>query len=127
MRSPRVRFTVRRVMVAVAVAAVILGTERLAKRRAEYGRQAEHHEATLGILALVRGEGVYPYCGLGITGIPLRYDAETAPLHARCVSYHTRMMRKYRRAMWLPWLAAGPDPPLPYPVSSYFDSGLSTR
>ncbi len=121
MRLPRVRFTVRHLMFAVAVVAAALASDRWSRQSAEYRSQAEYHESRLSILALVRETGGYPYCSLGISGIPLRYNSETAPLHAKCVSYHTRMLRKYQRAAFFPWLGVNPDPPPPYPVVSYFE------
>jgi hypothetical protein len=127
MRLPSVRFTVRGIMIAIAGVALALGAERGARRSADFSTRADYHESRLQTLALIRQNGVYPYCSLGISGIPLHYDAETAPLHARCVLYHTRMLRKYQRAMWLPWLAVDPDPPPPYPVLQYFEYGRSTR
>jgi hypothetical protein len=114
-------------MIAVAVAAGALGAERIARRSADFRERAEHHERRLATLDLVRKEGGYPYCVMGLSDIdiPLRYDAETAPIHAECVSYHSRLAKKYRRASWLPWLPVAPDPPSPYsaPVLSYFDYG----
>lgn len=127
MNLPRLRFTVRQMMVAVAIVAGIFGTERLMRHQAEYANRAEYHERMLGALALIRREGCYPYCSMGVIGIPWRYDAKTAPLHARCVAYHSLMMHKYRRAASLPWLAVALDPPPPYPALSYFDYELRTR
>jgi hypothetical protein len=121
MRLPRVRFRLTTMMVGVALVAVALGAERCASRRREYRQLAAYHEGVLSTLAIVRARGYYPYCVLYITGIPLSYDAKSAPLHAQCVSYHTRMLLKYERAMRFPWLAVDPDPPPPYPLPSYFD------
>jgi hypothetical protein len=110
-------------MAAVATVALGLGMIQGARRSLEFRRLADYHAAKLETLALIRQHGFYPYCSLGISGIPLRYDPETASLHAQCVSYHTRLMRKHRRATWLPFLAVDRDPPPPYPVRSWFESG----
>jgi hypothetical protein len=118
MRLPRVRFTVRRMMVAMSVVAVSLGTERAARRSADFRELADFHAARLKKLAFLRQHEGVRYGSFSFLPPPevlRRYDAETAPLHAQCVSYHNRLMRKYRRAMWLPWLAVDPDPPSPYP------------
>jgi hypothetical protein len=101
-------------MAVVAVAAVSLAAEQGVRLSAEYRVRARRHEARLRTLALVRHHGYYPYCSWGIEDLPLVYDAATAPLHARCVEYHTRLMRKYRRARWMPWLSVEPDPPTPF-------------
>jgi hypothetical protein len=121
MRLPRVRFTVRQLMYAVAIASVALASDRWSRQSAEYRSQAEHHQLMLSILRGVRETGGYPYCSLGMSGIPLRYNSETAPLHVQCVSYHTQMTRKYQRAAFFPWLGVDPDPPPPYPIHSYFE------
>ena len=111
MRLPRM--TTRRWMVAMAIAAVVLGAERMWQRWAALRRRAADHEATSSVLAMIRNRGEYPYCSLGIHDMPLVYNSETAPIHAACVLYHTRMLRKYRLAMLHPWLPVEPDPPGP--------------
>ena len=111
MRLPRI--TTRRWMVAMAIAAVVLGAERMWQRWAALRRRAADHEATSSVLALIRYRGEYPYCSLGIHDIPLVYNSEKASIHAACVLYHTRMLRKYRLAMLRPWLPVEPDPPGP--------------
>jgi hypothetical protein len=127
MKLPRMRFAVWQMMVAVALVACVLWIERSARRRAEYAKWADYHEGMLDTLALIRREGYYPYCGLYLPAIPERYDAETAPFHAKCVAYHSSMMKKYRNAARLPWFAVAPDPPPPYPVPSYFDYGSGSE
>jgi hypothetical protein len=114
MRLPRVRFTVRTLMLAVAVVAGVFAAEQGVRRSEEYRVRARRHEARLRTLALVRQHGYYPYCSLGIEDLSLVYNAATAPLHARCVAYHTRLMQKYRRARWMPWLSVEPEPPTPF-------------
>jgi hypothetical protein len=93
MRMPRVRFTVRGMMVAVAVVAVTIGAE----RRSSAFRAAAHYHATqVG-------------CGL------CPYDKGDPELEGwlRRRGYHVRMRQKYRLAMWLPVLPVAPDPPAP--------------
>jgi hypothetical protein len=102
-------------MVTMAIAAVLLGSEREARRWEALRQQAEYHAARLSTLALIREKGAYPYCSIGLKGIPLVYNARTASLHADCVLYHTRMMRKYQLVVRRPWLPVEPDPPEPEP------------
>jgi hypothetical protein len=102
-------------MVAVAITALVLGAERVVRRWQALRQRAEEHVATLETLALIREKGAYPYCGLGLSGVPRAYNAGTASFHADCVSYHIRMMRKYQLAMRRPWLPVEPDPPRPEP------------
>jgi hypothetical protein len=45
MKLPRVRFTMRRMMVAVAIVALAIGIERLYQRRAAYKRLASLHSS----------------------------------------------------------------------------------
>ncbi len=83
---PRFRFTVRRMMVAVAIAAVVAGF--LAGRRSRFLRIAAEHEKAARSLML--HEGFF---------IPPRYFDETA------------MATKYLRAARHPWLPIASDPP----------------
>lgn len=119
MRLPRVRFTVRTIMVGVAVVALVIAVEQTRRRRALFHERAEFHsrrEYDYGRLvplaeSLARGEtfeskdekGEPAYvCGNIIRGIresPVRW------------AYHARLRRKYERANRLPWLTVEPDPP----------------
>jgi hypothetical protein len=102
--------TTRRWMFVVAAVAFALGVERGTERWNDFRQRAEAHEGSLRTLAIIRQYGYYPYCCVGRGGsFPLRYDAETAHLHAEYVSYHTRLMTKYRSAACLPWLSVDPD------------------
>ena len=107
------RMTTWKWMVAIAIAGVVMGTEREARRWAALRRRAEYHAGRLRTLALIRENGTYPYCSLGLKEIPLVYNARTASFHADCVFYHTRMMNKLELALRRPWLPVGPDPPPP--------------
>ena len=46
MRPPRVRFTIRRMMVVVAVIALVLGAVAILRRRAHFQRLADYHAET---------------------------------------------------------------------------------
>lgn len=85
---PRARFTVRGLMIAVAVAGLICCAWPLHRRRVEFLHVAEIEDAMaeLGRLSSVRAEWI---------------------------EYHRRLATKYRRAARYPWLSVEPDPPEP--------------
>lgn len=95
MRLSRVRFTVRRMMIAVAIVAAMMGwfalqrrAERFQQRAALHGREAEE---------------IQDYREMGID----------EPLLNKRLAYHTEMRRKYDRGVLYPWLPMAPDPPEP--------------
>jgi hypothetical protein len=90
MRLPRVRFTVRRMMIAVAAVALLCG---MAERRQRFLEIASRH----GVIACPTA-----------TCTP-----EQARRIARANDYSQAMYRKYRLAAWLPFLPVWPDPPVP--------------
>ena len=96
MPIPRPRFTVRRLMIAVAVVAVLLGVVVGLKRRSDRFRAialryaAKHKEDRMAY-DVVADEGRFLR----------RYD------------YHLSMQRKYEMATERPWLPVPPDPPEP--------------
>jgi hypothetical protein len=90
MRLPRVRFTVRRMMVAVALIASVLGLLVWMDRRArEFRDRRDYHRTCWSAI----DEG---------------FDVEPAP-----AAYHRTMAEKYRRAAERSWLPIEPDPPEP--------------
>jgi hypothetical protein len=104
MRLSHVRFTVRQMMVAVAVFAMLMATGRAGWHSFFCWRMAESH-ALLGALGVSR-------CGME------RPTAEEERAHKRdnkiLAEYHARQERKYRRAAWRPWEPVLPDP-YPFP------------
>jgi hypothetical protein len=105
MRVPRVRFTVRRMMVAVAVVALLLAWMQAEKRIGElrdsyYWQMAIH----AGLEELETEGGVIR----GFSGGPT-----VVKPNARRAAYHAAMRRKYKRAYRYPWLPIAPDPPIP--------------
>jgi hypothetical protein len=90
MRLPRVRFTMRRIMVAVAMSAAYSLIER--------------HRLLYGIPAAWKPEEYSRY--------KHRLD-RNASLAFRRVEHHFEMMFKYRDAGRRPWLPVAPDPPEP--------------
>ena len=105
MRLPRVRFTVRRMMVAVAVvavAALIQGGEFLRRRSHDYAARADNYavELTLG-----GAEEPWP----PITAEEIISEQRKAER----LRYYSAMEQKYRHAARRPWLPVEPDPPPP--------------
>jgi hypothetical protein len=91
MRLPRVRFTVRGMMVAVTVLATVLaGREYLRIRSERFYDMAVSYQA----FSVFPGEGRF-------------YD--TAPLE----TYRLELAHKYFRAAQQPWLPVEDDPPMP--------------
>jgi hypothetical protein len=81
MKLPRPRFTVRLMMVAVAVAGVTTGTAIAIQRRAEYCRRM------VAIYRNMVGCGTH----FGIPALDDQMDRDQA------------MLRRYEHAMWRPW------------------------
>ncbi len=101
MAFPRVRFTVRRMMVAVAVVGVVLCLHLYLREKADplsrgYREIADRHEMRLHQISM---DIVYR-------------PAEKARwmLHA---AHHAAMVEKYSRAARYPFLPVAPDPPEP--------------
>jgi hypothetical protein len=101
----RMRFTVRRLMVAVAIVAMLLIGVVLWRRSEEYRRQAESHDLLLwSELPVAVDEAASPgRLGGGLTVRGL----------LRRAKYHHDMGRKYWGAAAYPWLTVAPDPPEP--------------
>ena len=89
MRLPRVRFTVRRMMVSVVVISVFAAVVRTWSLSATYNHRCETH-----------------YIGM------LHADASGDRATA---AYHAAMLAKYQHAARYPWLLVPPDPPEPEP------------
>jgi hypothetical protein len=100
MRLPRVRFTVRRIMLAVAVVAIVLGGLRLWCLSAHYRALAEVHRQKAD--EVVRGT----YAGPGGS-----YHLEWCAWPSPNKEYHLRLKENYERAASRPWLPVEPDPP----------------
>jgi hypothetical protein len=113
MSLPRVRFTVRRMMVAVAIVALLI-----------YGCMVRRHRLSLAALCQIADRGVR-HTGAsyrledGIetlrtvkTGAPALTPAEVEGRRRRA-AYWVALGRKYERAALIPWLPVAPDPPEP--------------
>jgi hypothetical protein len=98
MKPPRVRFTIRRIMVAVAVVGIILAAWRLsADRRA----RADHHRHRRASSFTIADGGIVSRDDQGMIVSP------------EMSLWHAEMTLKYPRAACYPWLPVRPDPPEP--------------
>lgn len=94
MRLPS--FRVRTLMIAVSVVALLVWGAMMGWRSYNY-------------YTLARGYGAQEYGWRSIAGRD-RWDAKFA---TECTEYFAQLTRKYRRAMWRPWLPVAPDPHAP--------------
>jgi hypothetical protein len=103
MRLPRVRFTVRRMMVAVAIVAVSMPMVRTARHSWECWTKAQKFAAINARLRDFRP---------GLCGA-VKWTAERERASATFIAggraYYARMEAKYRRAAWRPWESVLPD------------------
>jgi hypothetical protein len=112
MRRPRVRFTVRRLMIAVAVAACLMaawvGVARLRRLSSDYRVRTEQHagiEETLRRIVASDGANAPVDVSPG-PGLPSRRFTAGA-----VAEHEAALRRKYERASRYPWLPVEPDPP----------------
>jgi hypothetical protein len=110
MRWPRPRFTVRRLMIAVAILAIGFGAIKwvaeMRARSSDYRRRAIEFECR----TLRRGSMVWKGGNRWVD----RFDNENDCLRD---DWARRMAAKYERLSYYPWLAAEPDPPPPLPLA----------
>lgn len=103
MRLPRVRFTVRRMMVAVAILALALtayaGIER---RRARLQRLAQFHWEKVAANSVVQADAN-----------PTIYRASASLRNRQLAHYHVNLAYKYANAARHPLLPVATDPPEP--------------
>jgi hypothetical protein len=112
MRRPRFRFTVRGMMVAVAIAAVIMGAATLMVRRRGYLALAEKYtvEERLYVVSARGAERDRDKRG---SEAVVRTWAQRAVRLAGEAREAARLRMKYERAARYPWLPVAPDPPEP--------------
>lgn len=95
----RRRFTVRGVMAAVAIAALLMAAERLAARRACLLERAELYADRAN--------------DFDMGWVCLRDEYNKEGMYDKLRDHWIAMARKYRVAASRPWLTVGPDPPPP--------------
>ena len=99
MRLPLVRFTLRWMMAAVAIAALAAGAMRMGRRSPEYREAAEEHAICEDFYRLALAN-------------ESRMDDPSYPATCRArLDYHRIMREKYEFAARYPWLPVAPDPP----------------
>jgi hypothetical protein len=118
MRLPRVRFTVRRLMIVVAVVAIAVWLPIVLTRRAKYHRLAREFDARATV-----ARSLGPYGRLHAGSVAIRDDTvyvfqqEAGGAPFVCVGahsdYYDAMKTKYERAARYPFLPVAPDPPEP--------------
>jgi hypothetical protein len=133
MRMPRVRFTVRRLIVAIAVIAILLAvgpqirrTIHLSRLSAGFARRAAMHDEYESIWRederkwREREEDdrqLADQSDLRSVADFWREQAERSAVRAEkrkaLADYHARMKAKYNAAARRPWLDVEPDPPPP--------------
>jgi hypothetical protein len=99
MKIPSARFTGRRLMVAVAITALILVAARLLSTSRQRTATATHHAEYERMALWIASTG----------------DSWIGPASKfrRLASYHATMKLKYRVAARYPWLPVASDPPEP--------------
>ena len=110
MRLPRVRFTVRRLMVAVAVLGLLFGAE-VTRRRWEYNwLMANFHANEERRMRLLLSGGWVTETDEAGTRQKIRMgrNIEREPVQRRLM-YHVVIGDRYQRAARRPWLAVAPD------------------
>jgi hypothetical protein len=106
MPRPRVRFTMRRMMVAVAVTAVAMGTvEGLRRRRASFQRRA--------LECRQKASDVAWAMQLARFNNRWSYDQRTDTAYDRLYDHYDALRVKYEQAAAHPWWFVGLDPPEP--------------
>jgi hypothetical protein len=106
MRVPRVRFTVRTLMVAVALAAIILGPVAYLKHRRDRFRALASRHASQVLGYKIDSNGFRPLF-LGHDGLPV------SPREGQRDLWHRKMKWQYDEAALRPWAPAPPDSPEP--------------
>jgi hypothetical protein len=100
MPLPRMRFTVRRMMVVVAVLAILVW---LGERHLRFTRLSEYHRSNAGIyLEFDEQTGWVGYVTRDGRDIPERVHL-----------WHAKLEDKFRESARHPWLPIQPDPPDP--------------
>ncbi len=111
MKLPRVRFTVRRMMVAVAILAIGFAALALGIRSEDYREKAEYAaiwETYNAELAdnMERHREAWAHIG----DVPVEIRIAKC---GRLRDYYRDYKQKYRRLARYPWLPVAPDPPEP--------------
>jgi hypothetical protein len=114
MKLPRLRFTIRRLMLAVAIVGVLMGSlvewNVLRHRASLYRKRAQDH-ADMETSLRFTAEGPGGTNRVDISpgpGIP----SKPFPIQV-VIDHEVRLRRKWEKAARYPWLTVEPDPPEP--------------
>ena len=129
MRAPRLRFTVRWLMLAVGLAVVAVGggvwgyrmwrLSNAYEGKAQFYKTVEENLRMVGAIhrrgAIAPEELMAEYAAQGMpTSNPnAARHSEEAAHNATKAAYFADLVRKYERAARYPWLGVEPDPPVP--------------
>ena len=138
MRLPRFQFTIRRMMVLVAVVALLVGVDRLSRRSLRYRKMANQFakfETTCRKLQTISHEMYLWHAehvrrgveGWGFDddrhrasveaqtrdGVDARYCRQKAAAWAVKADWSSQLRRQHERAASYPWELLSPAPPLP--------------
>src|SRR4051794_10246934 len=89
-------FRVRTLMLVVVFVALLIWGVRIGSHSYDYSRRAREYGANEQGWREIAARG--------------RWDARFA---SECAEYYAQLARKYRRAMWRPWMTVAPDPHAP--------------
>ena len=113
MKIPHVRFTVRRLMVVVTLAALAFGIVRYWTARQHYLKKAADH-AGFRAYVLVSPQSIRYWeerWTAGREGKPASYPwPDRPPFVPAMAKYHDEMRLKWEQAARFPWLPVEPDP-----------------
>jgi hypothetical protein len=130
MQLPSMRFTIRRLMFIVAVAAVALTTVRMYEHWSCCQRRAAYHAQRCALFQQMKGAGI-EMCGVVVLNNPstasglsvtlinglsvtlAEGDARGEYVHSipESIQRHAIMCETYRNAAWRPWLGIEADLP----------------
>jgi hypothetical protein len=111
--KPLMKFTIRRMMLAIAVFTIALYVGLSYRQSGVYRRQAQFY-AHAGDVALVRARNVESGWAR-LDGYTAEERQKAVVQARRFAAYAARMKSKYDRATFLPWVPIATDPPLPGP------------
>jgi len=114
MRLPRVRFTVWRMMVAVAVVGGLAGLARIGYQWRNYRERYLTNTAYERSWRKIVDEPMIFHHRSRMTAEEVsRRTEDRREFRLRNVQYHAVLKRKYEYAMWHPWALLSPDPEPP--------------
>src|SRR4051812_5953995 len=117
MRLPRVRFTIRWLMIAVAIVGLVLGGEIIRRRQWAYRTSVAYHASEEGRMLLLLGGGFTH--GTDETGkrqrMQIGRNLDREQVRQRWL-HHSVMKDRYQRVARFPWLSIRSDPPMIDPL-----------